>query len=438
MRVIAPVWRSSDAATHFPASTRLATVMYFLPASCAAATDFVERAVGAHLGELHQHRQVDAGEHLDVRPVHHRDREVGRGAAEHVGQDHHAVAGVGALHRLDDVAAALLDVVVGADRDGLDLLLLADHVLQGRAELDGKPPVGNENQAYHLKIGNSGRRVLRPTARKGAIMTMCGASARGWRRAANIFCSAVRRTKKWHYWPEFCGAQCSKHEPEAGPSPGATASRGRRDPGDFRNGRIRGAEGAPSRPRQGRRRGRRPRAVRTAGGGFRARGLRSGPARSAAGRTSRRPCAASTCNAVVADKAREGEGAVSPARISASARARFAAARQAPRISTARAPDLRRAARSSRRGHLLNGSSHRRQAHHEARAEHLAGRPVRPTRPCGSRRGCGRHAPRRSGARSRGRGRSSGQSPDAAGRCRSARRSARSLPAGCPARHRRP
>ena len=135
--------------------------MYFLPGLLRGRDRLVERAIGAHLGELDQHRQVDAGDHLDVRPVHHRDREVGGRAAEHVGEDHDAVAGVGALDRLDDVAPALLDVVVGADRDGLDLLLLADHVLQGRAEFDGKPPVGDENQTYHLKIENSGRRVLR-------------------------------------------------------------------------------------------------------------------------------------------------------------------------------------------------------------------------------------------------------------------------------------
>ena len=57
------------------------------------------------------------------------------------------------VDRLDDVAAALLDVVVGTDGDRLDLLLLADHVFQRRAKFDGEPPVGDKNQAYHLKIG---------------------------------------------------------------------------------------------------------------------------------------------------------------------------------------------------------------------------------------------------------------------------------------------
>ena len=93
------------------------------------------------------------------RPM-HGDREVRRRAAEHVGQDHDAVAGVDALDRLDDVLAALLDVVVGADGDGFDLLLRADHVLQRRAELDGQPPVGDQNKTDHR---NSRRARLRRT-----------------------------------------------------------------------------------------------------------------------------------------------------------------------------------------------------------------------------------------------------------------------------------
>ena len=47
-------------------------------------------------------------------------------------------------------------------------------------------------------------------------------------------------------------------------------------------------------------------------------------------------------------------------------------------------------------------------------------------RSCGSRPRCGRHGLRRSAWRSTGRARNSGRSPDAAGRCRSARRSSRS------------
>ena len=124
-------------------------VTYLRPASCAADHRLLQRALVADLGELDQHRQVDAGEHLDLRPAHHGNREVGRRAAEHVGEDSDAVAGVDALDRLDDVLAALFDVIVGTDGHGLDLLLRADHMLERRAEFDGEPPVRNENETDH-------------------------------------------------------------------------------------------------------------------------------------------------------------------------------------------------------------------------------------------------------------------------------------------------
>ena len=84
-----------------------------------------------------------------MRPAHHRNREVGGRAAEHVGEDGDALAGIDALHRLDDVLAALLDVVVGADGHGLDLLLRADDVFERRAKLDGEPTVGDEYKTDH-------------------------------------------------------------------------------------------------------------------------------------------------------------------------------------------------------------------------------------------------------------------------------------------------
>ena len=46
----------------------------------------------AHARELDQHRQIDAGDHLDRAAVHARQREIRGRAPEHVGQDHHAVA----------------------------------------------------------------------------------------------------------------------------------------------------------------------------------------------------------------------------------------------------------------------------------------------------------------------------------------------------------
>src|SRR5262249_60036752 len=103
----------------------------------------------AHLGKFDQHGQVDAGEHLDLRSVHHRDRQVRRGAAEHVGQDRDAVTAVHPFDCFNDVVASAFHVVVRPDRYRFDLLLLPHHVFERGTELDGEPPVGNEDDAYH-------------------------------------------------------------------------------------------------------------------------------------------------------------------------------------------------------------------------------------------------------------------------------------------------
>jgi hypothetical protein len=62
--------------------------------------------------------------------AHDRDRQIGWRPAEHVGQDRYAFAAVNPLHRFKDVFAALLDVVVGPDRDCLDLTLRPYHMFQ--------------------------------------------------------------------------------------------------------------------------------------------------------------------------------------------------------------------------------------------------------------------------------------------------------------------
>src|SRR5438552_6555741 len=76
-----------------------------------------EPLLATDAGELDQHRQVDAGDDLDLGAIEHRDREVGRRAAEHVGEQHDAVAILDAGDALQDLAAALLHVVVGTDAD---------------------------------------------------------------------------------------------------------------------------------------------------------------------------------------------------------------------------------------------------------------------------------------------------------------------------------
>ncbi len=70
-------------------------------------------------------------------------------AAEHVGQQHHAVAALHLVDPLQDLLAALLHVVFRPDADGRDLLLLADHMLERREEFGGQPAVGDQNHADH-------------------------------------------------------------------------------------------------------------------------------------------------------------------------------------------------------------------------------------------------------------------------------------------------
>ncbi len=55
--------------------------------------------------------------------------------------------------RVDDVAAPLLHIVVGADRDGFEILLRADDVFDGAAEFFGQPAVRYEHQADHASPG---------------------------------------------------------------------------------------------------------------------------------------------------------------------------------------------------------------------------------------------------------------------------------------------
>ena len=80
---------------------------------------------------------------------HDRDRQVGRRAAEHVGEDDDAGTGIGARHRIDDVATALLHIVVGADRHGFKVLLRSDNMLDGVPEFLGQLTVRYEHESDH-------------------------------------------------------------------------------------------------------------------------------------------------------------------------------------------------------------------------------------------------------------------------------------------------
>ena len=51
--------------------------------------------------------------------------------------------------RLDQLLAALLDIVVRADRQGFELLLWSDDVLERRFELSRQPRVRDDDQTDH-------------------------------------------------------------------------------------------------------------------------------------------------------------------------------------------------------------------------------------------------------------------------------------------------
>src|SRR5205823_5718785 len=82
-----------------------------------------------------------------------------------------------------------------------------------------------------------------------------------------------------------------------------------------------------------------------------------------AGRTSRRPCAASTCTRSSPTRRVNGRAPLSPARISANARLDLPQP-AAPRINTARAPT-----RTAEAWSVV--TLERREAHHEVRAQYL-------------------------------------------------------------------
>src|SRR5690606_31229114 len=105
--------------------------------------------VGAHAGELDQHRQVDPADDLDVAVLHGRDGDVGGRTAEHVGEDHDAVALIRRFDAAQDVVAALFHVVIRTDGDGLDHVLRADDMLERCLELHGEGAVRHQNHADH-------------------------------------------------------------------------------------------------------------------------------------------------------------------------------------------------------------------------------------------------------------------------------------------------
>ena len=155
-------WRGRMRLAHPLARSLLATLMYFRPGVLGAAGDVVEVGIAAHAGELDQHRQIDAGDHFHAPRLHHRDREVRRRAAEHVGQEDHAGAVVNLVDGGDDVASSLFHVVVRADRHGLARILMTDHMFERGAKFRRQLPMSDKHETDHEEAVGVGRAAIFP------------------------------------------------------------------------------------------------------------------------------------------------------------------------------------------------------------------------------------------------------------------------------------
>src|SRR6266403_1180853 len=84
--------------------------------------------------------------------IEHRNGEVGRRAAEHVGQQDDAVALINRGDAIENIAPALLHVVFGADTDGGDFLLRAHDMFECSDEFHRQSTLGDENQSKHVNV----------------------------------------------------------------------------------------------------------------------------------------------------------------------------------------------------------------------------------------------------------------------------------------------
>ena len=124
--------------------------MAFLP------TSRISRATPSRSDEicrcasLIEHRQVDAGDDLHAIGLEKRQAEVRRCAAEHVGENQHAVRTLKARDRARNRLARDRRIVVPADRHRDELRQVSDDRLGRVHQLVRELPVGNDNDANHL------------------------------------------------------------------------------------------------------------------------------------------------------------------------------------------------------------------------------------------------------------------------------------------------
>ena len=111
--------------------------------------------------QLDQHRQIDARDDLDTVGLEKRQAKIRRRAAEHVGQDQHAVRALHARDRAGDRLARDRRIVVPADRHRDKLRQLSDNRLRRVHQLVRELPVGDDNDANHQYLSKPLRRGVR-------------------------------------------------------------------------------------------------------------------------------------------------------------------------------------------------------------------------------------------------------------------------------------
>ena len=133
-----------------PRSRSDATQMALRPCSRISPRHRQQVAELAQARQLHQHRQVHAGDHFDAASLEKRHREIGRRAAKHVGQHDDARARRATRAMACAISSrASLHVVVPADRDGREMRQVADDRLGRVHQLRRELPVRHDHHADH-------------------------------------------------------------------------------------------------------------------------------------------------------------------------------------------------------------------------------------------------------------------------------------------------
>jgi hypothetical protein len=99
--------------------------------------------------KLYQHGEIDPSNDFDATGVHDGDCEIGRRASEHVGENDHAMTIIGTQDGIENVLAALIHVIFGADGNGLDEFLWAYDMLHRVVKLFSQLAMRDKHKSDH-------------------------------------------------------------------------------------------------------------------------------------------------------------------------------------------------------------------------------------------------------------------------------------------------